>query len=303
MPQILQTNANNISIGRRLLASGQKVIVSQREAARLAASSIGDELLDLGPGILFTSEITLSGISENGKVVASITPGFAGRVVAAFALVSEPVTTASRAATLSLAIDQEPGTDEVQTLTITGSPTGGTFTLTFDGQTTAAIAYNAAAAAVQSALEALSNVAAGDVVCAGGALPGTPVTITFGGSYAGRDVALITATPSLTGGTAPTATVALTTSGAPGADALAAAAVQGGAVALTSANATPSGKVVSGSKVIDATFRGSAANGSNHFDSNSIIRIVSSGVTAFAEGKVLVGILCAPAYKEGAAVV
>ena len=33
---------------------------------------------------------------------------------------------------------------EVQTVTITGTPTGGTFTLTFDGETTAAIAYNAA---------------------------------------------------------------------------------------------------------------------------------------------------------------
>src|SRR5881397_2027559 len=31
--------------------------------------------------------------------------------------------------------------NEVQTATMGGSPTGGTFTLTFDGQTTAAIAY------------------------------------------------------------------------------------------------------------------------------------------------------------------
>ena len=41
---------------------------------------------------------------------------------------------------------------------------GGTFTLTYNGQTTAAIAYNATAAQVQSALEALNNVAPGDVV-------------------------------------------------------------------------------------------------------------------------------------------
>ena len=77
-------------------------------------------------------------------------------------------------------------TSEVQTVTITGGPTGGTFTLTFDGETTAAIAYNAAASAVQSALEALSNVNSGDVTCAGGALPGTPVTVTFGGRFVGR---------------------------------------------------------------------------------------------------------------------
>lgn len=101
---------------------------------------------------------------------------------------------------------------EVQTLVITGTPTGGTFTLTFDGQTTANIAYNAAAAAVQSALEALSNIAVGDVTCAGGPLPGTAVTITFGGAYGGVDAALITATSSLTGGTTPAVTVTTTTS-------------------------------------------------------------------------------------------
>jgi hypothetical protein len=42
------------------------------------------------------------------------------------------------------------GVNEVQTVTITGTPTGGTFTLTSTGATTAAIAYNAAASAVAS---------------------------------------------------------------------------------------------------------------------------------------------------------
>lgn len=105
--------------------------------------------------------------------------------------------------------------NEVQTLTITGTPTGGNFTLTFDGQTTASIAHNANAAAVQSALEGLSNIAVGDVTCGGGALPGTPVTITFGGRLAGRRLPLITATNSLTGGTAPAITIATTTDGSP----------------------------------------------------------------------------------------
>lgn len=102
--------------------------------------------------------------------------------------------------------------NEVQTLTITGTPTGGTFTLTFNGQTTAGIAFNAAASAVQTALIALSNVAAGDVVCAGGPLPGSAVTITFGAAYGGVDVPLITANSTgLTGGTTPTASVTTTT--------------------------------------------------------------------------------------------
>ncbi|QKW31526.1 hypothetical protein HUT11_35785 (plasmid) [Streptomyces seoulensis] len=106
------------------------------------------------------------------------------------------------------------GTDEVQTITITGTPTGGTFALTFNSQTTSAIAYNANAAAVQAALEALSNIAPGDITCAGGALPGTPVTVNFGGGvYDGTNVPQMTASGSFTGGTSPAVTVTTTTPG------------------------------------------------------------------------------------------
>lgn len=88
--------------------------------------------------------------------------------------------------------------NEVQTLTILRA-SGGTFTLTYDGQTTSGIAYNANAATIQSALEALSNVAPGDITVAGT----NPFTLTFGGTYAGIDVALITVdSSSLTGSTA-----------------------------------------------------------------------------------------------------
>ncbi|MFB7428788.1 hypothetical protein ACFC0K_36510 [Streptomyces hydrogenans] len=52
---------------------------------------------------------------------------------------------------------------------MTGAPTDGNFTITHSGQTTAAIAYNATAAAVQAALEALSNVNSGDIVVTGNA--------------------------------------------------------------------------------------------------------------------------------------
>lgn len=49
-----------------------------------------------------------------------------------------------------------PARNEVQNLTNDG--TGGTFNLTFDGQVTAEIAFDATAAALESALEALSNI-------------------------------------------------------------------------------------------------------------------------------------------------
>src|SRR3954452_10583912 len=104
--------------------------------------------------------------------------------------------------------------NEVQTLTITGTPTGGTFRLSFRGVQTANIAYNATAAAVQAALEAISTVGVGNVVCAGGPLPGSPVTITFQGTLAGQNQPLIAvAAQAFTAGTTPTATVAETTPG------------------------------------------------------------------------------------------
>ncbi|MFI0929617.1 hypothetical protein ACH4TP_37700 [Streptomyces sp. NPDC021012] len=105
-------------------------------------------------------------------------------------------------------------TDEVQTVTVTGAPTGGTYTLTLSGQTTAAIPYNATAAQIRTALEALSNIAPGDITVAGGPHPGSPVTVKFnGGPYQGEDVAQMTATASLTGGTTPGVTVTTTTAG------------------------------------------------------------------------------------------
>lgn len=106
--------------------------------------------------------------------------------------------------------------NEVQTVTVSGTPTGGTFRLAFRGVATAAIAYNAAAAAVQTALLALPNVGPSDMVVTGGPGPGTPWTVTFGGNLAGQNVdALTLDTNSLTGGTNPTVTVATTTQGGP----------------------------------------------------------------------------------------
>lgn len=115
-------------------------------------------------------------------------------------------------------VSQGTGTNEVQTVSITGTPTGGTYTLTFSGQTTAPIAFNATAAAVQTALEGLSNIDPGDVATAGGPHPGTPITVTFQGQYSGTDVPQMTANSSgLTGGTSPTVTVTTTTPGVEGA--------------------------------------------------------------------------------------
>jgi hypothetical protein len=79
--------------------------------------------------------------------------------------------------------------DAQQRLTVIA--TGGTYSLSFKGQTTAPIAYDASPAALQSALEALSTLAVGDVAVSGG--PGsesgsTPYILDFGGALAGASV-------------------------------------------------------------------------------------------------------------------
>lgn len=103
--------------------------------------------------------------------------------------------------------------NEVQVITISGSPTGGTFTLTFDGQTTGTIAYNASAATVDAALEALSNIGVADVAVTGDA--GGPWTVTFGTALAGTNVAEMTGDAAgLTGGDADSFTVSEITASA-----------------------------------------------------------------------------------------
>jgi hypothetical protein len=99
---------------------------------------------------------------------------------------------------------------EAQTIQVTGTPTGGDFKLSVDGEVTAAIAHNADATAVQAAIVALSNFAAGDVVVTGT----TTKTITFGGNYAGSNVpTILLADNDLTGGSSPSVTIATTAEG------------------------------------------------------------------------------------------
>lgn len=108
------------------------------------------------------------------------------------------------------------GSADVQTISISGSPTGGTFPLVCNGVVAAGIAYNASASAVQTALQALSSIGSGNVTCSGGPLPGTPIVCTFAGTLAtGQQSLLLTGSGGLAGGTSPTVSVAHTTPGLP----------------------------------------------------------------------------------------
>jgi len=99
--------------------------------------------------------------------------------------------------------------NEVQTITVTA--TGGTFAILFDGEQTAEIAYDATAAAVQTAMLLLPNLNSGDVVVTGSA--GGPYTLTFGGQYLQTDVPAVTTDVTYLSGGTHTAVVVQTTPG------------------------------------------------------------------------------------------
>lgn len=103
--------------------------------------------------------------------------------------------------------------NEVQTLTITGTPSGGTWTASFGGSTTTALAITATAAQVQAALAALPSIKPGNVLVTGSA--GGPYTVTFVGALGATNVGPITTANTFTGGTSPAVGVAQTTAGAP----------------------------------------------------------------------------------------
>jgi hypothetical protein len=97
------------------------------------------------------------------------------------------------------------------TVTVTGGANAGTFSLlvSVDGnpaEETAPIAFNAAGATVDAAIEALPDVPAGGVTVTGAG----PYTVVFDGALAGHDVTVALADNNLAGGTTPSVTVAET---------------------------------------------------------------------------------------------
>lgn len=122
------------------------------------------------------------------------------------------------------------GTNEVQTLTIGGTPTGGTFKLAFGSMVTAAITWSATNATLianmNTALDAVFGTAS--IVAAVGTMTagiGT-ATLTFSGNeYAKRAVPNMTVALNSLTGTSPTLAIAETT---PGVDASGLGAPKGG---------------------------------------------------------------------------
>lgn len=102
--------------------------------------------------------------------------------------------------------------NETQTITITGAPTGGSFTLFFPigseiTNTTGAIGYNATRDSVKIFLDALPSIGSGNSRVSGGPLPANPIHITFTGKLAAQDVPQLQVINSLTGGISPSISI------------------------------------------------------------------------------------------------
>ncbi|MBI3839458.1 MAG: hypothetical protein HY288_16180 [Planctomycetia bacterium] len=105
------------------------------------------------------------------------------------------------------------GSNEVQTISRV-LVTGGTFTLTFNGATTGNIAWNASTSTLQTALQNLSTIGAGNVLVTTG---GTGVwVVTFVGQLAAKYLPVMTVNTSLLLGVGMSFTCTITTPGSPG---------------------------------------------------------------------------------------
>lgn len=111
------------------------------------------------------------------------------------------------------------GTSEVQTLTIGGTPTGGTFRLKFESEITGPITWSATNATllanIQAALDALVSLGTNGCVASAGTVTagiGT-VLLTFGAIRAKQNVELMTVFKNSLTGTSPTLAIATTTPG------------------------------------------------------------------------------------------
>jgi hypothetical protein len=106
-------------------------------------------------------------------------------------------------------------TADVQTISITGAPTGGSFPIGF-GNAVAIAAYNTNAASLQTTLQAMTSIGNSNINCSGGPLPTNGIICTFAGTLnTGLQAVFSTNSAGLTGGTNAAVSVAHTTSGLP----------------------------------------------------------------------------------------
>lgn len=182
MASFTKGGAAKIPFGKNVYLRSTKSL--QFESYTFAANSLASQTIDGVAG---------EKILQPGTVLAKITSGPDSGKVGPF---------------------QAAGTADVWTITPGGTWSGGTFTLTVNGQTTAPIVYNAAIGVIQTAVQALSGVGAGNLIVGGGPQFTTATTYTAAGNLQGS--VTISINVSLVTGSTPTGTPVHTTTGIAG---------------------------------------------------------------------------------------
>ena len=151
----------------------------------------------------------------------------------------------SRFILTDLTLDMGEGTNAIQNISLDPGVTGGSFTLSYDGETTTDIAFNATASALKLSLTGLSAIGTEDVLVTGDA---GDWTIEFVNNLAGLPIALLMTNSGLTGGGATPIVVTTTITGVKQVNTLAniqsAFLVAGGSDNLMDASGFNSGAVV-----------------------------------------------------------
>jgi autotransporter-associated beta strand protein len=193
-------SANNVAVGGN---SSTVYTVTFVGALAGTAQSLLVATPSLTPSGTLTAATTLTGgLSTSATITSSIT-GTDGVAIAG-----------SGSLSLGGVNSGLTGINAVQTINFVGTPTGGSFSLSFDGTTTMPIAYSTSPTTLQSnvqaALAALPTIGSTANFTLGGTA--TSLTVTFTGAMAGSGQNVITvAVNALTGGTTPGLAVANST--------------------------------------------------------------------------------------------
>ena len=217
--KVLQDNTQlNLDSAPRTFQTGAIVSMSDHEYTQLSTTAFTNGYVqDRGIVRAMADDASLKVIEIPFNlhdivdgVVGGYQPDFDGEITKVEFVTTDAASTGGKSTVLNLAVGgQNLGTNEKVTLTEGGSGLT-SFTLTFGAQTTASLDDDATAAQVQTALEALSTIGAGNILVTGGPLGSGPFTLEFVGALGGTNVGGVTTTP--TGGTG-TLTPAVDTAG------------------------------------------------------------------------------------------
>lgn len=182
-------------------AGGPFQIVFTSNGSRAAITGNADQLYPLSTIQVYEARAGDAGTPEIQVVVIDRQPAALAQTFTAIASPGITITTLQEGAS---------GVPEVQQIALDPTTHGGTFTLSFGGQTTVALAYNISAADLQTALEALSSIAPGDIVVTG-SFPS--FVVTFQGALTGNQSAITASAAGLIGPIGVEGDLALNTAG------------------------------------------------------------------------------------------